>query len=89
VTGLDAFGHIGLFLGLGEFVQIGRLFTLGCFLKILKQPNYLSYFFHGKIYVFILTKNRLGHILGDFFTNTSGHPAPNEQLQQIVNKEKH
>jgi hypothetical protein len=23
----------------------------------------------------ILTKNALGHILGDFFTNSSGHPA--------------
>jgi hypothetical protein len=23
-----------------------------------------------------LEKNRLGHILGDFFTNSSGHPAP-------------
>jgi hypothetical protein len=32
-------------------------------------------FFHGTSYVFILTKNVLGYILGDFFTNSSGHPA--------------
>jgi hypothetical protein len=32
-------------------------------------------FFLGKIYVLILTKNGLGYILGDFFTNSSGHPG--------------
>jgi hypothetical protein len=30
--------------------------------------------FHGKSYVLILTKTGLGYILGDFFTNASGHP---------------
>jgi hypothetical protein len=31
-------------------------------------------FSHGTSYVLILTKNGLGYILGDFFTNSSGHP---------------
>jgi hypothetical protein len=30
---------------------------------------------HGKGYEFILAKNEFGYILGDFFTDTSGHPA--------------
>jgi hypothetical protein len=32
-------------------------------------------FFHGEGYALILTKNWLGYILGDFFENSSGHPA--------------
>jgi hypothetical protein len=35
-------------------------------------------FFHGKSCVLILTKNRFGQILGDFFTNPSGHPDRNK-----------
>jgi hypothetical protein len=31
--------------------------------------------FRGKTYVLILTKNGLGYILGDFVTNSSGHPV--------------
>jgi hypothetical protein len=31
-------------------------------------------FFHGKSYALICQKNGLGNILGDFFTNSSGHP---------------
>jgi hypothetical protein len=31
-------------------------------------------FYHGNNYVLILTKTVLGYILGDFFTNSSGHP---------------
>jgi hypothetical protein len=33
----------------------------------------LDTFIHGKSYVLIITKNGLGHILGDFVTNSSGH----------------
>jgi hypothetical protein len=29
-------------------------------------------------HVLILAKNGLGYILGDFFTNASGHPAAND-----------
>jgi hypothetical protein len=32
-------------------------------------------FLHGQINVLILTKIGLGYTLGDFFTNSSGHPA--------------
>jgi hypothetical protein len=35
----------------------------------------LGYFFQRKSYVFISTKLGLGYILGEFFTNSSGHPA--------------
>jgi hypothetical protein len=55
---------------LGEFSPIGRLFTLFSFLKITEAH---SCFFHGIIYTLILTIIGLGYILGDSFTNTSGH----------------
>jgi hypothetical protein len=35
----------------------------------------MGYFFHGKTCVLIFARNVLGYILGDFFTNASGHPA--------------
>jgi hypothetical protein len=34
----------------------------------------LATFFHGTNTVLILAKYGLGYILGDFFTNSSGHP---------------
>jgi hypothetical protein len=41
-------------------------------------PSYFfSFFFHGSGYVLILSKNELGYISGDFFTNSSGHLGPN------------
>jgi hypothetical protein len=45
-------------------------------------------FFHGKSNVVIFTKNVFGYILGDFFTNASGHPgvyppATNVQLRSF------
>jgi hypothetical protein len=39
------------------------------------SPKFWASFYHGKSYVLILTKNVLGNILGDFFTNASGHPG--------------
>jgi hypothetical protein len=39
------------------------------------EPKLLGYFFYGKSYVLILTKNALGYILGESFTNSSGHPG--------------
>jgi hypothetical protein len=48
-------------------------FGLVC--KLLKQTNFYGFFFHGLRSVIILTKNGLGYILGDFFTNASGHPV--------------
>jgi hypothetical protein len=38
-------------------------------------PNFRTAFFHGKSYVYFLTKNGLGNLLGHIFTNSSGHPA--------------
>jgi hypothetical protein len=49
---------------LGEFSSIGRLFTLRNFLKISEDQIFGLLFFQRKSYVFILTKNWLGYILG-------------------------
>jgi hypothetical protein len=48
-------------------IEKGRFFS-----KSQKQIFGLL-FFKGQSYVFNLTNNGLGYILGDFFTNTSGH----------------
>jgi hypothetical protein len=40
---------------------------------------------HGKIYL-IVTNKGLGYIFGDFFTNSSGHPA--QQLLYRINRKK-
>jgi hypothetical protein len=47
----------------------------------------LGNFFHGKCYELSLTKNGLGYILGDFFTNPSGHPG-RESLKKFSFPEK-
>jgi hypothetical protein len=60
---------------LGDFLPVGLLFTLSTFL-LLNYPKFWATFFHGNIYALSLTKNDLGHILGDFPTNSSGRPAP-------------
>jgi hypothetical protein len=61
---------------LGEFSPIGRVFTLGSFLKITKVAQSvvlcLCTLFHGNSCVFILTKNRLGNMVYNF---SSGHPG--------------
>jgi hypothetical protein len=56
---------------LDEFLPIGRLFTLGNFLKITKVANIFGLPFSTLIWA----KNGLGYALGDFFKNTSGHPG--------------
>jgi hypothetical protein len=41
-----------------------------------EQAQNLGYFFsHGKSDEMYLTKNVLGYMLGEFFTNSSGHPG--------------
>jgi hypothetical protein len=61
---------------LGEFLPIGRLFNLdSSFEKFRSSLNFWDNFVHGASYAMILTKNALGYILGDFFANSSGHPA--------------
>jgi hypothetical protein len=39
------------------------------------SPNVCVTYVQGKNYVSTLAKNGLGYILGDFLTNSSGHPA--------------
>jgi hypothetical protein len=62
--------------------QIGRIFAywvIVFFRQLLKITEVVKIFgfisFQGKSYVLIMTKKGLGHILGEFFTNSSGHPA--------------
>jgi hypothetical protein len=60
---------------LGEFSPLGRLLTLGFIFENSRGgKTILAPFFHGKSCVLMLTENGLGHILGTFFTNLSGHP---------------
>jgi hypothetical protein len=61
----------------GEFSPIGRSFSLASFTKINKKLKFLANLFHGRSYALILTKGGLRHTLGDFFTNSSGHPVGN------------
>jgi hypothetical protein len=50
--------------------------TLGSFCKIFRNsPNRCAACFHAKSCVFIFTRNGLGYILGNFFTNASGRPV--------------
>jgi hypothetical protein len=69
--------------------QIGRIFAYWVIVYFRQfyenyrnGSNLLDTFVHGKSYIhkcilkytYLLTKNVLGYILGDFFTNSSGHP---------------
>jgi hypothetical protein len=58
---------------LGDFLPFGPLFTLSWFLKI--TADFWANLYYSKIYALILAKNGLGNILGDFVTNSSGHPG--------------
>jgi hypothetical protein len=55
---------------LGEISPFGR-----CFENCKSSAKFLATFFHGTNTVLILAKYALGYILGDFFTNSSGHPG--------------
>jgi hypothetical protein len=60
---------------LGDISHIGWLFTSGSF-WIAEIAHVLGYFFpHWKLSVNFGQKNALGYILGEFFSNSSGHPA--------------
>jgi hypothetical protein len=63
---------------LGAFSPLGRLFSLGSFSKIAEVAQIFGLpLFLGKGHSLISTKNGFDSILGDFFTNSSGHPATN------------
>jgi hypothetical protein len=57
---------------LGQGDQIGQIFHF----KLLEIAHILGLFFPSLELALIVTKNRLGYSLGDFFTNSSGHPVP-------------
>jgi hypothetical protein len=42
-----------------------------------KEAQIIGILFHGTTYILILTKNGLGYLLADSFTNSSGHPDLN------------
>jgi hypothetical protein len=70
---------------LGEVSTIGRLFSFVTFITlnyIQKYPKFGATFLHNKYCVLILANNGLGCILGDFFTNPSGHPVLQTPLSQ-------
>jgi hypothetical protein len=69
---------------LGEYLPIGRLFSLGSFFEKCKSSTNSWFFFDGTSCVLILTQNWLGYILGDFFANSSGHPGDEWRARQIV-----
>jgi hypothetical protein len=54
-----------------QSVRSGRLLTLGRFAKITAKITEVAPRFRVNF-----DKNYLGYILGDFFTSSSGHPAP-------------
>jgi hypothetical protein len=57
-------------------VPFGRLFSSGSFLKITSVTTKVALIFsHGKkIYIHFDNRYVLGYVLGDFSTNSSGHP---------------
>jgi hypothetical protein len=63
---------------LGEFSTIGRLFALGSCLKMTEVAQILGLLVSSQqVTESFFSKNRLGHILGAFFINSSGHPDRN------------
>jgi hypothetical protein len=67
--------------GAGQCDHIGRIFAQWAivyfrqFLKITEvAQKFWATLFQSADNVLILTKHGLGNILGDFFTNSSGHP---------------
>jgi hypothetical protein len=59
-----------------NFRILGRLLTSGsCFENFRSSPILWASYFLQLSYVIGLTKNGLGHILGDFFTNVSVYPG--------------
>jgi hypothetical protein len=59
---------------LGDFFYFRQFFYFGRFLSSRSSPNFGANFSHSKSDVFILTKNRYGYILDDFFTSLSVQP---------------
>jgi hypothetical protein len=61
---------------LAEFSPIGQLFTVGiCFENYRSGANLWATFVRGTSYVYVSANNWSGYSLGDYFTNSSGHPV--------------
>jgi hypothetical protein len=59
---------------LGEFSPIERLSSSGSFFGNYGiSPKMFGYFFPPITFIYKFRKNGLGNILGDFFSNSSGH----------------
>jgi hypothetical protein len=58
-----------------EFSAVGQLFSLSSFFLISSVVQILGLHFSSIeiMHLHIVAKNELGHILGDFFTSSSGH----------------
>jgi hypothetical protein len=62
--------------GCPHFRLLGNCLLLGSDLKNCKSnPKFLATLFRGKSHAFNVAKSGLGYILGEFFTNISGHPV--------------
>jgi hypothetical protein len=46
------------------------------FVNCKSSPQFWATLSHSLGYALILAKNGLGYILGEFFSNSSGHPDP-------------
>jgi hypothetical protein len=58
---------------------------LGSFVKNYRRcTNNWATYLNSKSYVLIIFFNELGDILGDFFTNASGHPANTERKKSVA-----
>jgi hypothetical protein len=70
--------------------QIGRFFLLlGDFFTMINvlRSNFRPTFFPRYQFLkLILTKHRLGYISGDFFTDSSGHPASKTHGLEVVSR---
>jgi hypothetical protein len=65
--------YVRLVADWANFRLLGDCLLGAVFLTYRSSPHFWTTFFHCKSDVLILTKNGLGYILGDFFTNSSGH----------------
>jgi hypothetical protein len=65
---------------------IRRLFTLGSFSKTVEIARIFAYFFYSRKIVYILMKNGLGNILGDFFHELIWSPWSTCVQRQVEDK---
>jgi hypothetical protein len=80
---LKKIGKMNLRLIIKLGVEHSHLKTFGqLFENYISIAKFWATLFHSASYVLVLIKNGLGHILGDFFTNSYGHPGSVPQRGQ-------